>query len=1118
MNFWLRHHVVTGVIGAFAWGCMTFIPVYWQVASADEVVQEAAKGRDTGANFLLNYALPGINDSPPPSDTADYFNPDGTLKNEVWSQELFPGYNPSDPAQHDSLKALKDNPNNLTTQGVGAQISLGSGSDETSLGYQALQDATANPHHAVTDMAAETFLDVSREILSGESPFLDEILMSCEEQIAAGSRTDKSSHVEEIYTCDQVPVAPPSSCSVDRDFTLEAVETKTILTVSAGGGNPTGIEHWEEFGLPGPTPSTAGLCQVVWDEFEPWPAVLPYSRMIEIMWNYGGWPEPRYMYTWVYGGAYCGTHVGKTPAQIQSDCTASADYVERTCRNFMPEPEHSFFWLGGPQGMCATQDGVAPYDYSSCPAGRDLHCQTMASDHYADCMGMTAGTPMNGATTLTASALLPAANQTGVALLGTTVDITEDPFDLAAHGLGPGEYVIAAHVVSGTGVTSHTIVDGGSYASNWDYTFDVSVTDADSFTVEATLYRVASNGFVYNGCGSSDVDNVLNGNCVGSIECTDLVDPCRDVNGVQICTAPGPTDGVKELMTSWNSVAPAIDPMCWSASVGVTECVVAYDCIASGGCTPSCDDLPPELQAECLGPPCWTDANGEETCLDSTSEHWANNLGEPGYVDDCAEYLIDPACVLLPDRPCVEGMEDPNDPTICLMREVQFDCGYDVTIPDTTVADSSEVTCAGEFRCFGDECSGTATESNPDYGKAAAASTMITEASKDISCAVEGDPSSCTLFDSDVSQCRALQGSWLGLLPDCCKDAMKGAKAAGTFSEYMQLAKLTYQLAQKPMVASWLASSYAGTAINAAIGPGSAVQQSVMMARGAIANGFSSAMQWMGFSPTTAANVGSTIAGSTATAGFGVVQQFIAQGVYDFLGDIGMSTLADSLFATTAEGLVTDWAASGLGQMIGSIISIIGWIYMIYQIVKIIAMLIFKCKDKELEFGVQLRNRMCHYVGRYCSKRVWVGLSKKCLYKTKSYCCFASPLSRILMEQIKGQGIGGDWGTAKKPVCDGLAISDLELVDWSLVDLSEWEAILFEAGLVPDPRNPPTNFVPTETHDGVATGGSEGVDSVTLNLEAINVVKQKMDDGRFLLEAEPVTTGDPDLMPWYGNP
>jgi len=627
-----------------------------------------------------------------------------------------------------------------------------------------------------------------------------------------------------------------------------------------------------------------------------------------------------------------------------------------------------------------------------------------------------------------------------------------------------------------------------------------------------------ANDFSFAGCAAGDLANIASGSCVGTVTCTDTALPCRNVNGVQICEAPSATDGVTELLRPWSSISsPTTEPLCWSANVQITECAVAHDCVAEGDCAASCADLPPELQAECEAPACWIDANGDEVCLDSTSEHWVNNLGEAGYVDDCADEVTDPECVLRPERPCVEGMEDPANPGGCLLRQVFFDCGKDVTVPSTTT-DTRDVKCAGDFRCFGDECAGTAPESNPDFAKAATASTMITEASKDISCAVEGDPSSCRLFEGSVEKCRDLQGSWLGLLPDCCKDARAAGKAAGSFSEYMQLAKLTYELAQKPVVASYLSQSSVGTAINSAIGPGGPLAQATGAVKSAISSGFNSAMQWAGFTPVEAASEASNLASSVATSatGFGPIQSYIATGVKNFLTDIGMDAFGDSLFSSTAEGIVTDWATSGIGQMIGSIISFIGWVYLIYQIVKIIASLIFKCKESELSFGIQLNNRMCHYVGSYCSKRVNLGFTTKCLYKTKSYCCFSSPLSRIMVEQLRAQGIGPAWGTGKRPNCEGIEIENLETVNWSEVDLSEWEAILFEAGLVPDPRNPPTNFTPTSIHAGDATGGTgEGVDSVTLNRQAIEAVMPTMDEGRFLLKTEPMNQADPELMPWY---
>jgi len=204
--------------------------------------------------------------------------------------------------------------------------------------------------------------------------------------------------------------------------------------------------------------------------------------------------------------------------------------------------------------------------------------------------------------------------------------------------------------------------------------------------------------------------------------------------------------------------------------------------------------------------------------------------------------------------------------------------------------------------------------------------------------------------------------------------------------------------------------------------------------------------------------------------------------------------------------------------MVGNVIAIIGLIYTIYSILKILGNIFFACEEEELAFGIQQVNRSCHYVGAYCSKRVNIGILRKCVIETQTHCCFSSPFARILNEQLRAQGIGPDWGTPTEPNCEGIAISELENVDWDLVDLSEWEAILFEAGLVPDPNNPPLNFVPTDRHPGDSIGGTgEGQTSTDINQEILGIMMDATDAGRFDLETAPLSQPDPELMPWYDD-
>jgi conjugal transfer mating pair stabilization protein TraN len=55
-----------------------------------------------------------------------------------------------------------------------------------------------------------------------------------------------------------------------------------------------------------------------------------------------------------------------------------------------------------------------------------------------------------------------------------------------------------------------------------------------------------------------------------------------------------------------------------------------------------------------------------------------------------------------------------------------------------------------------------------------------------------------------------------------------------------------------------------------------------------------------------------------------------------------------------------------------------------------------------------------------------------------------------MQEQIRNQI--DHWGSAKSPNCAGLTASELAAVNWDLVDLSEWLALLNIAGKYPTQR------------------------------------------------------------------
>ncbi len=97
---------------------------------------------------------------------------------------------------------------------------------------------------------------------------------------------------------------------------------------------------------------------------------------------------------------------------------------------------------------------------------------------------------------------------------------------------------------------------------------------------------------------------------------------------------------------------------------------------------------------------------------------------------------------------------------------------------------------------------------------------------------------------------------------------------------------------------------------------------------------------------------------------------------------------------------------------------------------------LLECEQAEQVLGMKRDNRLCHAVGSYCSiKLPIVG----CVETKETYCCFNSRLSRILNEQGRPQ-LGKGWGTPESPDCSGFKIDQLQLLDFSRMNLSEFFA------------------------------------------------------------------------------
>ena len=134
----------------------------------------------------------------------------------------------------------------------------------------------------------------------------------------------------------------------------------------------------------------------------------------------------------------------------------------------------------------------------------------------------------------------------------------------------------------------------------------------------------------------------------------------------------------------------------------------------------------------------------------------------------------------------------------------------------------------------------------------------------------------------------------------------------------------------------------------------------------------------------------------------------------------------------------------------GEILSTLMAAYTAVMIIVMIIQMIYSCEKSEYALDAKKQLKVCKDLGSYCDKNSMIlGL---CLVRKESYCCYNSPLARILNEQIKPQ-LGQNFGTPKTPNCSGIKVEDLSKVDWSKVNLSEWLGILAQTNHLPTAAN-----------------------------------------------------------------
>ena len=499
---------------------------------------------------------------------------------------------------------------------------------------------------------------------------------------------------------------------------------------------------------------------------------------------------------------------------------------------------------------------------------------------------------------------------------------------------------------------------------------------------------------------------VNDGFAEGSVRCTNMppVDAsgCMSDNGIIIC----PSDMARPPH-------PSINPLCKEMSV-----------------TSNWDFYKGQMD-------CWIDANGNRQC--------PQNVG--GKLDTCKQYENNPECQFIRSQ-CTEGASGASG--TCYVNDVVYDCGKDVPVTDSWA--DTQYKCPGDIACMGNDCIDTQTGISTDFAKVNALLNAMQYMTEDMACTGmddEGNPTGwedvkCTVFGGEAGECKQAVGG----VADCC-ESVPGV-GIGTYIQLIRsmsnLDSGLNDLAKYDGLKDTVVSKWAGQYVEL---------------KGELVDLVTKSDWYKNYFSTPLDNISGMVdkvvqpIDAFVTQLKDQIKKKCEEILTKIFNKIGMGTPTPGLPApeqTAEKGAeqVTQTAGEAFMSNAATVFTVVSWIYTAYVVATMIIQMVYACEDEEYELVSNRDMGNCHYVGSYCKSKV-LGA---CVEKRKTYCCYQSPLSRIMNEQIRLQGdiLGIEFdgfGTAKQPKCTGVPLEKIDLIDWDRIDLSEWTAILQTTGNLP---------------------------------------------------------------------
>lgn len=384
---------------------------------------------------------------------------------------------------------------------------------------------------------------------------------------------------------------------------------------------------------------------------------------------------------------------------------------------------------------------------------------------------------------------------------------------------------------------------------------------------------------------------------------------------------------------------------------------------------------------------------------------------QTGYSDNCALYTQNPNCTQIQSS-CLDDDSarlsvDHNGTelmTECGLKSVVYRCKEpqilkagdfkQEVVCATPLKD--EVPCLG-LECVSDELPTITAQERSNRGQALGGIGLMAYMQDDMNC----QAGVCQIFTGQDHTCRCgIKGSF-----DCCS-----IKTQVTAQDYIRLSSYIMTLeAAAELVKQEVADFGSWSAIGGGIG-------------GLISSELDSLIG--AYAKTGLETVRSSYLQKLTTKTANLVEQLFGKEMRDRIFVEGAAGSASS--GTTLHPDVLN-SAQGLMQA-----------YVAYKLAVAAYEVITACHTNEYETSMRLNMNSCLYLRSECDHK----LLGRCLVRKRHYCCYNSPLARIVMAGLKDQGYAGS-------DCGGISVAELQNYDLGLIDFSEWNNMVSQSQLLP---------------------------------------------------------------------